>query len=36
VPGLDAALTRVSQAKAATTSYRYANLGMHKHLGAPL
>jgi hypothetical protein len=35
IPQLDAALSRIRQARAATTSFRYANLQMHKHLGAP-
>lgn len=35
IPGLDAALSRINTAKAATTSLRYQGLQMHKHLGAP-
>ena len=35
IPELDAALSRIKQARAATTSFRYPGLQMHKHLGAP-
>ncbi len=35
IPELDSALSRIKQARAATTSFRYSGLQMHKHLGAP-
>lgn len=35
VPELDSALSRIKQARDATTSFRYSGLQMHKHLGAP-
>ncbi|MDO9486757.1 MAG: hypothetical protein Q7J32_00150 [Sphingomonadaceae bacterium] len=35
IPELDSALSRIKQARAATTTFRYSGLQMHKHLGAP-